>query len=362
MHRPKITVVIPMFNCAQYVENLFSMFKKQSLRDFEVLCVIDGATDNTKEVVTAFCESDKRFRYLVQENAGAGAARNTGLEHALGEYVVWADADDAYSSDYLKTMYKAGKKHRAEIVMCRFNTTDYLAQHSFQGGFNKKKKKKGNTYAHNEINISESLIASRVTNKMYKKEFILDKGIRFSESKVNEDVFFNYAALFSADRIVAVHEVLLEYRLNINPESITSKRNACLTVAANEFRKMYNWMKSQGLLDEHLADYLTIFSNSVSYSCSFEMDEASLQEITAVLNTEEPWSAMTSGEIAAHAEQVIFAPAAKDRLERMDGDLSPSTKIIKRRAINQINAAACIRKMSLEQYGRDFDDPNSMPR
>ena len=78
-HTPKVSVVIPMYNCEEFVPDLLGMFSEQSLDDFEVVCVIDGATDGTEEVVKEYCKTDDRFRYVARENGGAGAARNTGI-------------------------------------------------------------------------------------------------------------------------------------------------------------------------------------------------------------------------------------------------------------------------------------------
>ena len=72
MNSPKITVVIPMYNCEQYAEGVLSMFAEQSFRDFEVVCVIDGATDNTKELVEAFC-SVQSARMMAMDSANKNA-------------------------------------------------------------------------------------------------------------------------------------------------------------------------------------------------------------------------------------------------------------------------------------------------
>ena len=361
MNSPKITVVIPMYNCEQYAEGVLSMFAEQSFRDFEVVCVIDGATDNTKELVEAFCKSDERFRFLIQENAGAGAARNMGLDHAIGEFIIWADADDAYSKDYLKSLYEVGEKHRAEIVMCLFSTTDYLTDTRFRSGFNLSVFEDGKVYAHNEIYKLASSVVSRVTNKLYRKGFIIDTGIRFSESVISNDIFFNFATLFSANRIATVRQDLLEYRLNINPESLTSKRRTNLTVVLDELEKIYRWMNEHDKIKEHLTDYMTIFNNSVSYSCGFEPEESFLNGVARILNTEDPWCKMSSKEISSYAGEIVFASNAKEKLKKAEKEKSQFASEKERKARNQINAASYIRKISFEQYGRDFNDPNSMP-
>ena len=108
---PKISVVIPMYNCEEFVHGVLGMFSDQSFTDFEVICVIDGATDGTEEKVKKFCETDDRFRYVVRENGGTGAARNTGIDEAKGKYILWADADDLYDRNLLEKMYYSAETY-----------------------------------------------------------------------------------------------------------------------------------------------------------------------------------------------------------------------------------------------------------
>ena len=123
--KSEISVIIPMYNCEKFVPELLNTFVNQSFKDFELICVIDGATDRTEEIVAAFCNTDKRFQYVVQENLGAGEARNTGLEIAKGKYVIWVDADDMYSDKLLRELYLAAEKSDADIAMCLAEMIDF---------------------------------------------------------------------------------------------------------------------------------------------------------------------------------------------------------------------------------------------
>ena len=127
MNKDRILLFIPMYNCEQFVSDLLKMFSEQSFTDFELICIIDGATDGTEDAVKKCCETDYRFRYVVRENGGAGAARNTGIDEAKGKYIVFCDADDEYSSEYLLKLYEAAESNEAEISVCGMLTYDCLA-------------------------------------------------------------------------------------------------------------------------------------------------------------------------------------------------------------------------------------------
>ena len=91
---PKISIVIPVYNAADYLPQTLESVLGQSLRDIEVICVDDGSTDRSLAILHDFAARDKRVRVLQQENRHAGIARNTGLEASSGEYVHFLDADD----------------------------------------------------------------------------------------------------------------------------------------------------------------------------------------------------------------------------------------------------------------------------
>ena len=125
-YRTKVSVVIPMYNCEQFVHDLLKMFSEQSFTDFEVICVIDGATDRTEEFVKEYCEKDRRFSYIYKQNSGAGASRNAGLDIARGSHVVFSDADDVYFENYLEKLYETATEFDAQVVVSRYINSNYL--------------------------------------------------------------------------------------------------------------------------------------------------------------------------------------------------------------------------------------------
>ena len=112
----KISVIIPVYNCKQWLNESLDSVLDQSIRDIEVLCVDDGSTDGSLSILEGYAQKDDRIKILHQENLGAGKARNYGLKEAKGEFVSFVDSDDMYpDTDTLKDLYECAKKHDVKI-------------------------------------------------------------------------------------------------------------------------------------------------------------------------------------------------------------------------------------------------------
>ena len=99
---PKISVIVPCYNQAQYLDECLQSVENQTFTDWECIIVNDGSLDNTEEIAQRWAKKDSRFRYLKKENRGLSSARNFGIEHADGEWVLPLDADDKISENYMQ--------------------------------------------------------------------------------------------------------------------------------------------------------------------------------------------------------------------------------------------------------------------
>ena len=112
----KVSVIIPVYNGEKYLEDTLKSISAQTLSEIEILCVDDGSTDHSWEILQQFAAQDSRIVLLKQKNAGAGAARNYGLKTAKGKYIAFIDSDDLYPSVHtLQMMYEAAEKNQALI-------------------------------------------------------------------------------------------------------------------------------------------------------------------------------------------------------------------------------------------------------
>lgn len=219
---PKVSIIIPIYNVETYIKDCLTSLTNQTLREIEFICINDGSTDNSLAILEKFAENDKRFVIINQENKGQGAARNTGIELAKGEYIGFVDSDDWVDSDYFKKLYDTAKKYSSDIAVAS------VLKH-------KKKYRKYNVF-YKKIKFSDKL-QDRIKlcydnkknffncwNKLCKASVIKNNNIKFPEGMIFEDVLFAIKILFYANRVVTVPNIKYHYIQNPN-STINSKDN-----------------------------------------------------------------------------------------------------------------------------------------
>ena len=113
---PRISVIIPVFNMAQYLRKCLESVLAQSLLDIEIICINDGSTDKSVEIIKQYCIQDKRIVFIDQKNQGVAHARNNGIKTAKGEFVCFMDSDDFYPDvDVLADLYRAAKENMVKV-------------------------------------------------------------------------------------------------------------------------------------------------------------------------------------------------------------------------------------------------------
>lgn len=112
-----VSVIIPVYNGECYLEQTIDSIRNQSLRDLEIILVDDGSTDNSHAIMERMAREDIRIRVFHQENRGPSAARNLGIENALGEWIYFIDADDVAHQDALLRLVSVAKKNNTRVVI-----------------------------------------------------------------------------------------------------------------------------------------------------------------------------------------------------------------------------------------------------
>ena len=114
---PKISVIIAAYNCEEFIERCIESLILQTFDDFEIICVDDGSTDGTYDILKGYEKYYHNIHIYSQKNQYAGIARNNGMSHANGEYLLFLDSDDFFNENMLEIIYKQAKKVDAEIVV-----------------------------------------------------------------------------------------------------------------------------------------------------------------------------------------------------------------------------------------------------
>ena len=117
-YTPKVSVIIPVYNVEQYLRQCLDSVINQTLKEIEIICVDDGSTDSSLEILKEYAEKDKRITVMKQENLHAGVARNAGLAVAKGEYLSFLDSDDFFELNMLEEMSKKADEDGSDVVIC----------------------------------------------------------------------------------------------------------------------------------------------------------------------------------------------------------------------------------------------------
>ena len=134
----KISVIIPVYNVAGYLEECLNHIINQTFSDIEIICINDGSTDESPDILREFAKRDNRIQIINQKNRGLGATRNRGLELSKGDYVYFMDGDDYLELTALEELYELSEKYGLDFAM--FNTALILQCLSSKTSMKKQKR------------------------------------------------------------------------------------------------------------------------------------------------------------------------------------------------------------------------------
>ena len=206
----KISVVIPVYNVEKYLSECLDSVVNQTYKNLQIILVDDGSTDFSGKICDVYAEKDNRITVVHQKNAGAGAAKNTGLELIDGDYFSIIDSDDYIELDMYEKMVNSLEKYNADIVQCLFRNV------FVNDSFDRKYKIKGN---YPKVLTSKSFLKEYLydwkyaifANKVFKSSLL--KEIRFPVGRKIDDEFFTYKLVCNAKKVVNIDNILYNYRM-----------------------------------------------------------------------------------------------------------------------------------------------------
>lgn len=244
---PKVSVIIPVYNAEKYLRQCLDSVLNQTLREIEVICVNDGSTDGSLDILREYEQKDSRIVVLTQENQGAAVARNHGLSVARGECISVLDSDDFFASEMLEMSYKEHQKTDADIVIFRVNFYDEERKEYERCNW----ALRDNLLPHKKVfsgkDISQYLFQfcnGWAWDKLFSRAFITKYQLSFQSTKVFNDARFVFLSLALADKITVMKEVYATKRRSLST-SISSSRSK-------------NWRHFAYLIDslnEHLQQF-----------------------------------------------------------------------------------------------------------
>ena len=214
----KVSVIVPVYNVAKYLPECMESLISQTLKEIEIICVNDGSTDNSLEILEKYRQKDNRIKIISQENKGLSEARNAAIREVSGEYIAMVDSDDWLEPDMLEKLYQKAIEKNTDIVECDFFEHRELALDSLKvrklkpkaGFFTNLKIRSGIPYNWHDIQKEILFLRAYVWNRIYKTDLVKNR-ILF-EGRVGEDYYFVVEAYLKAKSIVYYNKPFYHYR------------------------------------------------------------------------------------------------------------------------------------------------------
>lgn len=214
MNKNLISVIVPMYNASRFIKKCISSILNQTYKNFELLIINDGSTDNSLEICNKF--KDQRIKIINQENAGSEYARLTGIKQSKGEYICFIDADDWISKDYLERLISPAQKYNVDIVCINnYKVLDKYGLIKFKEQYINFKKgllqsdelnQFHNIYAYNRV------FTSTVWGKLYQSKIIDVNKLSPTGLFYGEDLLFNLHVTYNIKSCYLINEYKYYYR------------------------------------------------------------------------------------------------------------------------------------------------------
>ena len=265
---PKISFVIPVYNAEKYLEMCLDSVVNQTMEDIEIICINDGSSDSSLDILNKFRNKDYRINIFSQENGGPASARNIGIQKVTGEYVLFVDSDDCIESDMCEELFAHAKHLNSDLVL--FDATElnldnesrdriYFPNNSFKEDYNEF------TF---DYTYNKNLVLNYfqvVWSKMYKQDLV--KNIEFPDLPLFEDVQFHVESMLLAKRISYMPKLFYHYRkVNVQSEQNFKAKTEKSLYLIDVFNGVYKFLIENDYFDEfklHFSKFVLLESRAL---------------------------------------------------------------------------------------------------
>ena len=253
----RVSVVVPVYDIEQHLRQCLDSIAGQTLDDIEIICVDDGSTDASPQILAGYVARDHRFRVITQANAGPGVARNVGLEQATGRFLIFLDSDDWFEPNFLEQMVCRAEQTGADVTICRAVEFDMATGRELPSEWMLKTQ-----YLPGDL-FSPTDIATHIFqftygwpwDKLYRSEFVKRTRLRYPELPNSEDLVFVFQSLALADQLAVMEDVLVHHRVN-RRSSVSNSRHKDPEVPYQALELLRTGLERRGLYQRFEQSFL----------------------------------------------------------------------------------------------------------
>jgi glycosyltransferase involved in cell wall biosynthesis len=222
---PLISVIVPIYNAEKHLRQCLESILNQTLKKIEIICVDDGSTDGSLDILKEYQSKDDRIIILKQQHKYAGVARNVGLQTAKGKYLSFLDSDDWFELNMLENMYDKAEEDNSDIVVCGWYNFNNSTQQTTKKFIINSNILSISPFAGKKIPQRLFIFSKpNAWTKLFNREFFLKHNLQFEPCKCYNDMTCVYLACALAERISTVKECYVHYR-NSQKTNLTSQWN-----------------------------------------------------------------------------------------------------------------------------------------
>lgn len=270
---PKLSIIIPVYNVEKYLPKCLGSILEQPFKDLEVICVNDGSTDGSLDVLQKIKKNDDRVVIIDKKNEGSGIARNIGLSTAQGEYVYFIDSDDWLEANVLAKIIAKADELQTDILV--FGGLSYYNGKGQNGAYSKNKLPKkyfGKVVSAKDIKKDIFKFPSTAWTKLYRRSFLIKNEIKFQNIRAGQDQLPFFHSMITADRIAILPENIYCYQKN-REGSVTSVKKKKSFSPIYVFYGIEEMLEKTGMKEEYRNIFVNkYFSKATSWLGKFDKD------------------------------------------------------------------------------------------
>ncbi len=263
---PKVSIIIPIYNVGKYLNRCLDSIVNQTLTEIEIICVNDGSTDNSLEIIKEYAFKDNRIKIINKTNTGYGDSVNKGISLATGEFIGIVESDDYANTDMYKTLYSLAIKYNVEVVKSSFNLfwskpkPKYMYYSILPDNFY-------NIVLNPRDNLEVFDVAPSVWSAIYKRDFLQKNKINFlaTPGASYQDVSFSFKVWMFAQEVFFTEKAFINYFRDNQQSSIRSREKIfCICDEFEEINCFLKKYKRNDLFKAYYKNLLCSYLRNIS--------------------------------------------------------------------------------------------------